>query len=188
MNFSKTKNPYFEIDYSDKLVFYDEDPHFEVDSSFRFIKLTNKTLSDSICEVYGIENLPCILFYGQKIYQNEDYQSRISEIESKKNVILNRRIKDILNSGKIVLFMKGSIEEPYCRFSKRLVEILKTLDVDLDNVVYYDVLMNDEMREQIKETNQWPTFPQLFINREFIGGYDIVCELQETNQLEKLIK
>lgn len=188
MNYSKKKNPFFEIDYSDRVVFYEKDAQFELDSTFRYVNLSNKTLSDSICSTYNLKSLPCVLFYGEIIYFDDDYQKKLSEIESNKEEILKERVRNIISSGEIVLFMKGSIEAPYCRFSKRLVEILRTLNINLDKVIYYDVLMNEEMREQIKSVNQWPTFPQLFIKGEFVGGHDIVCELFETGQLSDLLK
>jgi Grx4 family monothiol glutaredoxin len=189
MQYSKKANPFYEIDYSDKIVFFEEDTNkLElIDDSFKFIRLNNKTLANTVMNTYKIEKLPCVRFYNQNIYLDEDFQKEMKAVELDVDKILEKRINDLIKSAKIVLFMKGSVEEPYCRFSKALVEILKSLNCDMESVVYYDVLMNKEMREKIKSYNQWPTFPQLFVNSEFVGGYDIICELHNTKELENLL-
>jgi len=93
-------------------------------------------------------------------------------------------IEKKINENSICLFMKGNKEMPQCGFSAKVVHILDTLKVTYGA---FDVLTEPFLREDIKEYSNWPTFPQLYINKEFIGGCDIVVELFQTGELQKLI-
>lgn len=93
-------------------------------------------------------------------------------------------IQNTINSNKLVLFMKGDALRPACGFSARVVEILKELDVDFASV---DVLEDEELRQELKVFSKWPTFPQLYISGEFIGGCDIVQEMYTEGELEDLL-
>ena len=95
-----------------------------------------------------------------------------------------KKIEEDIDSNKIILFMKGSKLMPQCGFSARVVHILDQLNVDYET---RDVLTDDKLREKIKEYSNWPTLPQLYVNKEFIGGCDIVSELYQTGELQKII-
>ena len=95
------------------------------------------------------------------------------------------RIKSEIEGNKIVLFMKGTPEMPQCGFSAATVEILKGFSVPFKGV---DVLSNPDIRQTLPTYSTWPTFPQLFIAGELVGGCDIVHELKDSGELEKLIK
>ena len=84
---------------------------------------------------------------------------------------INKKIKTIIDSNSIVLFMKGTPEAPQCGFSMAVSNILKYLKVKFEGV---NVLENDKIRQGIKDYTDWPTIPQLYIKSEFIGGCDIV--------------
>jgi len=93
--------------------------------------------------------------------------------------------KKQIAENEIVLYMKGDKESPMCGFSNLVVQILKMLNVE----TYLDVnVMPDiKIREGIKDFTNWPTIPQLYIRGEFIGGSDIVREMYESGELEKII-
>ena len=91
-----------------------------------------------------------------------------------------RQIQSEIAANNIVLFMKGTRTQPQCGFSASIVEILNGLAPDYSTV---DVLADPELREGIKEYSQWPTIPQLYINREFVGGCDIVKQMFNTGEL-----
>jgi monothiol glutaredoxin len=95
------------------------------------------------------------------------------------------RIEEILKSHDVVLFMKGDRRAPQCGFSATVVQILDQL---LDDYATVDVLEDPEIREGIKEYASWPTIPQLFVRGEFQGGCDIVREMYESGELEKLLQ
>lgn len=98
---------------------------------------------------------------------------------------VKKRIEDILSRHKIVLFMKGNPSFPQCGFSARAVAILKELNAEFSSV---DVLDDPEIREGIKHFGQWPTIPQLYINKELVGGSDIMMEMYQAGELEPLVR
>lgn len=93
-------------------------------------------------------------------------------------------IKQQVESNPIILYMKGSPQFPMCGFSGRAVEALKQCGKEF---AYVDVLTNPEVRQNLPRFSDWPTFPQLFINGELIGGSDIVVELFESGELQKMV-
>lgn len=97
---------------------------------------------------------------------------------------LKKKVEDIVKNNKIVIFMKGTPEAPRCGFSNRAVQILQTLNQPIKSV---DVLSDDALWGALEEYTQWPTVPQIFLNGEFVGGCDIVTEMQERGELTKMV-
>ena len=95
------------------------------------------------------------------------------------------KIQNIISSNDVVLFMKGTPDMPQCGFSMAVVNALKHLDVKFDGV---NVLEDEEIRNGIKTFSDWPTIPQLYVKGEFIGGCDIVKEMFEKKELQKLLE
>lgn len=93
------------------------------------------------------------------------------------------RIKQIVESHPIVLFMKGTPQFPMCGFSSRTVEALKTVGAEFHAV---NVLADPELRANLPRYSNWPTFPQLFIQGELIGGCDITLELHQAGELARI--
>ena len=93
-------------------------------------------------------------------------------------------IENEIKNNKAVLFMKGTKEAPMCGFSATVVTILNKLDVEFRDI---NMLTDHELREDLKKFSDWPTFPQLYINGELIGGCDIVTELYNKGELEKIL-
>jgi len=94
------------------------------------------------------------------------------------------RIKDTVEQNPIVLYMKGTPQFPQCGFSGRAVQLLQACGAKFASV---DVLADPEIREGIKQYSNWPTIPQLYINGEFVGGSDIMMELYQNGELQKLV-
>ena len=97
-----------------------------------------------------------------------------------KNLIDNE-----IANNEICLFMKGTPDAPQCGFSMAISNMLKILEVDYKGV---NVLENQSLREGIKEFSDWPTIPQLYIKKEFVGGCDIVKEMYENGELKKILE
>mgnify|MGYP006075385135 CR=1 FL=1 len=95
------------------------------------------------------------------------------------------KIKEQIEGNDVILYMKGSPEMPQCGFSSRTTQILNTFDVDY---AYVDVLSNPDIRQTLPQYAQWPTFPQLYIKGEFVGGCDIIGELYESGELKEMIQ
>lgn len=100
------------------------------------------------------------------------------------NQHLNSRIEQVISSDKVVLFMKGTPAQPQCGFSASVVEILSSM---LPDYTTFNVLEDQAVREGIKEYSQWPTIPQLYIEKEFVGGCDIVKQMFNTGDLHRLL-
>jgi len=98
---------------------------------------------------------------------------------------LKQQLDDIVNSSKIVVFMKGTKLMPMCGFSNNVVQILNVLGVPYETV---NVLDNEDIRQGIKEYSSWPTIPQVYINGEFVGGSDILIELYQKGELQQLVE
>ena len=94
------------------------------------------------------------------------------------------RIKDEVDSGEVVLFMKGSPVFPQCGFSAAVVQALTLMGVKFKGI---DVLQDSEIRDGIKQYANWPTIPQLYVKGEFVGGCDIIREMHDTGELQTLI-
>jgi len=94
-------------------------------------------------------------------------------------------IENEVKNNKVVLFMKGTKDMPACGFSSKVVTILNKLGVEFQDI---NVLSDPELRDALKIFSDWPTFPQLYINGELVGGCDIVVELYSNGELEKMLK
>ena len=95
------------------------------------------------------------------------------------------RIQRDIETNRVMLYMKGSPENPTCRFSKTVVDILKQLNVQFASA---DVLLDMELREGIKQFSDWPTIPQLYVDGEFVGGCDIAVQMFESGELQPLLQ
>jgi len=97
---------------------------------------------------------------------------------------LNTKLKRLINAHKCMLFMKGHPDEPKCGFSKQTVAIFKDLNAEYGT---FDILTDDEVRQGLKTYSNWPTFPQLYIDGDLIGGLDIIKEMIEAGELQTMI-
>ena len=93
------------------------------------------------------------------------------------------RIRNVVESNPIVLFMKGTPQFPQCGFSMRTCEALKACGVDYPHV---DILAEPEIRQHLPQYSEWPTFPQLFVGGELVGGCDIVMGMYQSGDLERI--
>ncbi|AUX22190.1 glutaredoxin [Sorangium cellulosum] len=97
---------------------------------------------------------------------------------------IHQAIKDTVESNRVVLFMKGTKTFPQCGFSARAVDILKKCGADFKDV---NVLTDPALRQGIKDFSQWPTIPQVYVDGKFIGGSDILTEMFQSGDLQKLL-
>ena len=97
---------------------------------------------------------------------------------------IRERIKEQLAADKIVLYMKGTPDFPQCGFSGRSIQLLQACGAKFTS---FDVLTDPDIRQGIKDYSNWPTIPQLYINGELVGGCDIITELYQKGELQKLI-
>jgi monothiol glutaredoxin len=100
---------------------------------------------------------------------------------------MNEKIKDLIqnhiDNNEVCLFMKGTADAPQCGFSMAIANMLKILEVNFKDI---NVLEDQSLRDGIKSFSDWPTIPQLYIKKEFVGGCDIVKEMYENGELKKI--
>ncbi len=94
-------------------------------------------------------------------------------------------IKEQIENNPILIYMKGSPDQPQCGFSAQATQMLKECG---EKFAFIDILANPEIRANLPQYSNWPTFPQLFIEGELVGGCDIVTEMYETGELEPIVK
>ncbi|KAF5345662.1 hypothetical protein D9757_014212 [Collybiopsis confluens] len=97
---------------------------------------------------------------------------------------LEERMTKLMTQSKVVLFMKGVPDAPRCGFSRKMVGLLNEHEVPF---AYHDILEDEAVRQGLKKRNEWPTFPQLIINGEFVGGLDIVQEMVQNGEFAQAI-
>jgi Grx4 family monothiol glutaredoxin len=97
---------------------------------------------------------------------------------------LNQKLSNLINRHRIMLFMKGIPSSPRCGFSRQIVEILDSYNVSYDA---FNILEDDEVRQGLKEYSDWPTYPQLYVEGDLVGGLDIVKEMMDSGDLKDLL-
>ena len=98
---------------------------------------------------------------------------------------IKEKIKNLINDNQVCLFMKGTPDTPQCGFSMAVANLLKHLNVKFKGI---NVLEDENLTQGIKDFSDWPTIPQLYVKKEFIGGCDIVKEMFEKGELKKLLE
>ena len=111
--------------------------------------------------------------------------TRIINNYRRKIMEINEKIKNLINENDVCLFMKGTPDAPQCGFSMAVSNVLKHLKVNFKGI---NVLEDENLRQGIKEFSDWPTIPQLYVKKEFIGGCDIIKEMFEKGELKKLFE
>jgi monothiol glutaredoxin len=96
-----------------------------------------------------------------------------------------QKIDDQIKNNTIMIYMKGTKDEPQCGFSNQVVQIFKVIGVPFET---YNILEDDAIRSGVKEYSNWPTIPQVYLNAEFLGGCDIVTEMYQSGELQPMVE
>jgi monothiol glutaredoxin len=98
-----------------------------------------------------------------------------------------QKVQEIVNSKKVAIFMKGMPEAPMCGFSARACEVLSAAGVRRGDLAAFNVLADDPMWDALERYTEWPTVPQIFVKGKFVGGCDLVTEMFESGELQRLL-
>ncbi|OII73316.1 thioredoxin-like protein [Cryptosporidium ubiquitum] len=163
-------------------------------SNIKFGKILPSGLNEiSAIKQFDVKELPSILLFTCESlkpyklisgYNPSELHSSLEELTKIQNLNIpskNEKFKILTNFKSLMVFMKGIKEEPYCKFSKGLVSLFDSINVK--NYGHYNIFENEETRQGLKEYHNWPTFPQICINGEFIGGLDILNEMYSNGNL-----
>ncbi|KEG06387.1 thioredoxin-like protein [Trypanosoma grayi] len=171
--------------------------------SVLFAEVNSELLGD-VCEAENVDCVPFITFF--RTSQRDKGQERVADLVGCKldqlemNLIslygtgqdrketfpdLNEYIKYLTSRKGVVAFITGTPSRPRCGFTGKLVEIFHELGIKF---IYYDVWTSDEVCEGLKKFSEWPTFPQIYVDGELIGGYDICLQLKNSGELKSTLK
>lgn len=143
-----------------------------------------------------IEAVPTVIFFtkGQAVNRvdgvnvasiNQICKDLGSKSGAETGASLEDRLKALINMANVMIFMKGSREAPRCGFSKQLIAIVNDVGIDYTT---FDILTDEEVRQGLKTYSDWPTYPQVYVKGELIGGLDIIKELVASGELESTLK
>ncbi|KAJ9439577.1 Monothiol glutaredoxin-S17 [Diplonema papillatum] len=146
-----------------------------------------------VAEDEKVETVPFIVFYkdGKRVdaiagAMVPEIKRKIESLYSAVEVIdVEARIKKLIKKGKVMLFMKGEPDAPRCGFSRTIIGILREEGCTFET---FDILTDEAVRQGLKSFSNWPTFPQLYVDGEFVGGLDIVKELKESGELRETLE
>ncbi|XP_008939862.1 PREDICTED: glutaredoxin-3, partial [Merops nubicus] len=164
-----------------------------------FVKLEAEAVPE-VSEKYGISSVPTFLFFKnsqqvdrldgahapeltRKVQRHESSTPTPATPRAGPQEELSLRLKRLISAAPCMLFMKGSPKEPRCGFSRQLVEILNKHNISFSS---FDVFSDEEVRQGLKTYSNWPTYPQLYVAGELIGGLDIVKELEASGELDTI--
>merc|ERR1711994_665696 len=142
-----------------------------------------KTFSN--CPTYPQLYINGELIGGLDIIKEMIESNELQSMIPKKAKSLEQRMKELINTGDVMIFMKGNRNEPRCGFSRQLMEIMKETELEFAT---FDILTDDDIRQGLKKFSNWPTYPQVYVKGELVGGLDIIKELQESGDLESTLK
>jgi len=120
----------------------------------------------------------------KELHENGELKEILQETQEKKED-LNTRLKKLVESSPVMLFMKGTPDAPRCGFSSKLVALLR--EEGVTDFGHFDILSDEEVRQGLKTLSNWPTYPQLYAQGKFIGGLDIAKEMHDAGELHQLI-
>lgn len=150
----------------------------------------------------SVLSLPCVVLSnkGKPIRKSTDFdpvnlkkwldieinaQMKLDPESADPKKTFEKYLESLIRTAPVMIFMKGDPHQPRCGFSKQLVEILSRNDIEYKS---FNILEDEEVRQGLKEYSNWPTYPQIYVDGEFIGGLDILKQLEESGELAETLK
>lgn len=151
------------------------------------LRVSNE-LEEKFKSYYGVSKFPVMISFGVEIYSAEDTEN-IRLRDSKMAEMYTQQIHEMVKTSRVFIFIKGTPEKPECKFTRELIELLNTLNlVSGIDYKYFNIFLNNKIRQLLKEINHWKTFPQVYIGGVFYGGLDVLKRMNDSGVLVKLIE
>ncbi|XP_018493820.1 monothiol glutaredoxin-S11 [Galendromus occidentalis] len=173
----------------------------------KFFRIEAEEL-EAISQQYGITAVPEFVFLLGKATQEKmrgadpsSFMHKVRELEKKAETAclgdeatksasssaesLDTRLRKLIDSKKVMIFMKGDPNQPRCGFSRKAIEMLKKHSVEFG---YFDILTDNDVREGLKKYSNWPSYPQLYVKGDLVGGVDIMAQLEEEGSLKGVLE
>ena len=125
------------------------------------------------------------ILLNQELIADDEFDEILPKETKKERETLNDKLTRLVSQEKIMLFMKGTPDGPQCGFSNQIVQILKQQGVE--RYGHFNILEDNEVRQGLKAFSNWPTYPQLYVKGQLIGGLDVVKELIEDDEFQDAI-
>lgn len=146
----------------------------------------------SLVKAWGIDSIPSVVFLRDgdivQVLQGADPPTitrACRDFIQDCHLSLDERLEKLVHQQPIMLFMKGTPDKPFCKFSKRMVEILQREGITFG---YFNILADFQVRQGLKQYSHWPTYPQLYVHGELIGGLDIVEEIYRSGKWKDVLR
>uniref|UniRef100_A0A6B2E8A3 Putative glutaredoxin-related protein n=1 Tax=Phlebotomus kandelakii TaxID=1109342 RepID=A0A6B2E8A3_9DIPT len=156
----------------------------------QFVSVPAEELSE-VSLKHQIEAVPTVLFIrsgnavdrvdGVDVAAFTDKCAKLAGVAASEKGKLDERLKMLINRHPVMIFMKGNRDAPRCGFSKQLIAIVNDLGISYDT---FDILTDEDVRQGLKTFSDWPTYPQVYVKGELIGGLDIIKELLASGELK----
>ncbi|VDP99309.1 unnamed protein product [Trichobilharzia regenti] len=170
----------------------DED---SANAEITFVNVDAEAVSE-VAKQLKVNSVPTVLFFlaGKEVNRVcgvtiPDITKSVIHLRSASvngsSIDLSSRLQSLINKAPVMLFMKGNPDQPRCGFSRQIVEILRSNNAKFDT---FDILLDEQVRQGLKAFSNWPTYPQLYVKGELVGGLDIVRELAESGELASMLK
>merc|ERR1712131_130288 len=167
----------FILAYTDKDKSFEE-LHEKVEDAVLLDLSVNDILKEKFMQKFQVKSLPVVVYKSQPIYCSDDFIARFDQLNEN---FYREFLKEFTTKKKYAIVIKGTIEQPYCRFTKQLIKLLQRLNITDVNEI--NILEDDLMREYLKKILNWNTYPMVWVDGKFIGGLDKFVEFTEQDQL-----
>ncbi|KAG9101055.1 monothiol glutaredoxin grx4 [Ceratobasidium sp. UAMH 11750] len=159
---------------------------FKIESVPTFLILKGHTLLSRIDGADAPALAAAVQAHAQQAPQNLAKSDKSPEAPEQEETAeqLDERMRKLMKQSKVVLFMKGSPDAPRCGFSRQTVALLREQNVEF---THFDILTDEKVRAGLKVLNNWPTFPQIIVNGELIGGLDVLKESIESGEFQEIL-
>lgn len=149
------------------------------------IDLFQEELKNAFIAHYNIKKLPCMIIEKINIYDDSDFENNLKIAKEKMEVKLFKRLDFMINNSQNFLFIKGTPSRPECGFTRQLIDLLDKYDLEYD---YFNIFEDESVREGLKKKNEWYTYPMIYLNKKFMGGLDVLKEMEKDGSLGKILK
>lgn len=140
-------------------------------------------LKKLVCESFQILELPAMLYRDGLVYPKDDIPSRLDQIDAENIKATEEFLSAFVLTNGVTVFIKGTIKEPYCKFTKQLVALMN--EIGLRNVKDFNIFTDEKLRFYMKKVNSWETFPMIYIDGKFVGGLDSFKALMRESAIEE---
>ncbi|ELA48269.1 hypothetical protein VCUG_00310 [Vavraia culicis subsp. floridensis] len=195
-NEDELNNIFFKLQNYTNIIAYEKDEK-EIDLLLKYIDddeyiIVNLSISpilrDRFVKTYAVKKLPILISYSTNIYNDEKLSACLEERKVNEDSFIDHKIDRMVGEKKVMIFIKGSPDKPECKFTKELISQFDELQLkNGKDYSYFNIKMDNKVRNRLKKRNNWPTFPQIYIDRLFVGGLDTFKKMKEKKIVQKML-